>query len=142
MNMQKLEIKDMKYINDIPVNVNMIHQIVIDKLNKAGVTFKSSFAENIIIFEGNQIFSSKSENRIPLSSSDKRSKELKRNFLKSKRLNEEQYKQVFDALSVPFDDLKISCKIVFHSDKITEVWRDGMQTTFPSINYNLLPKKA
>ena len=144
--MQKLEIKDMKHINGISVNTAMIQKVITDRLNKAGIAFSLTTPTNgALVFRGSDkltVFSSKFENRIPMAKDDKRAKELGRPFLKSKRLNEEQYKQLFSALKEPFDDLKISCKMVFTSDKVTEVWRDGVTTNLPSINYKLLPKKA
>lgn len=142
--MQKLVINQMIFPNGLPVKVNLIADVIKNRLAKANIKIAEVVVNaDVIVLQGkDKLFTSTVENKIDLTPTDPRIKSLGRNYLLSKRLNVSQYDSLFAALKEPFDDLGIMCDIVYTDDSKTEKWRTGKTTTFPTINTKLLPKKA
>lgn len=142
--MQKLVITQMAFPNGLPVKVNIIADVIKNRIAQAGIKIAevNVTGDSIVLQGKDKLFTSVVENKILMSPTDPRRKSLGREHLLSKRLNKSQYDSLFSALQEPFDDLGILCDIIYTDDAKTEKWRSGKATSFPVINVDLLPKKA
>lgn len=106
------------------VDVSSIAGIMLAKLKDAGILSKHTLGQNVIMFDkvtDNKYFTSRVDNKINMSPTDKRRKTMDRDYLLTKRLTEDQYGAVIDSLLGTLSNLKIDSDVLLEDT----MWRSG-----------------
>lgn len=120
--MLTIKMKDWKYNK---VNALEIHNIILAKLKDFGIVGNIKVENDTIVCTKNgegKYFTSKNDNKIIMSPTDKRIATLGRDYLVTKRLTEDQYHGMVEAILGTLSNLQINAEVCFDGT----YWRQGM----------------